>query len=153
MTNHISFGDSILHSSVYKVRSNIRCFPINCIPEGPKTRVIDLAMFRGTKHCNSELHSRAQVGFKMIDGVFWDIDPPQNFASQQCSWSSSESKLESTECLLGYQAAELRKTLTALVSRYFQVLSEVVLVFSQLFFPWNILFEFFKSKHGAHHNR
>jgi len=134
MTKHVSFGDLILHSSVAEVRSNIRCFLMNYIPEGPKTIAIDLALFRGTKHCNSELHSRAQVGFQMIDGVFWDIDPPQNFASQQCSWSSSERKLESTECLLGYQVAELRKTLTALVSQHFQVLNKVVLVLSQLFF-------------------
>jgi hypothetical protein len=111
------------------------CFQINYVPESPKTNAINLALFRGTKHCNSGLHSRAQVGFQMIEGVFWDIDPPQNFASQQCSWSSSERKLKSTECLLGYQVAQLQKTLTALLSRHFQVLSKVVLVLSQLFFP------------------
>jgi hypothetical protein len=141
MTNRVSFGDSILHSSVAKVPSNIPYFLINYIPEGPRTTAIDLALFRGTKHCNSELHSRAQVGFQMIDGVFWDIDPPQNFASQQCSWSSSERKLESTECLLGYQVAELRKTLTALLPQQFQVLSKVVLVSSRIFiFPGIIFF-------------
>jgi len=121
MTNHVSFGDSILHYVVAKVRSNMRCFLIIYIPEGSRTIAIDLALFGGTKHCDSELHSRAHVGFQMIDGVFWDIDPPQNFASQQCSWSSSDRKLESTECLLGYQVAELRKTLTAVLSQHFQV--------------------------------
>jgi len=120
MTNYVSFGDSIFHSSMAKVRSNISCFLINYIPVGPRTIAIDLALFRGTRHCNSELHSRAQVGFQMIDGVFWDIDPPQNFASQQCSWSSSERKLESTECLLGYQVAQLQSTLTALLWQHFQ---------------------------------
>jgi len=153
MTNHVSFSDSILHSSVAKVPSNICCFLINYIPEGPRTIAIDLALFRGTKHCNSELHSRAQVGFQMIDGVFWDIDPPQNFASQQCSWSSSERKLQSTECLLGYQVAELRKTLTALISQNFQVSSKVVLMLSQLFFPGISFSNFFKLKYGAHHYR
>jgi len=134
MTNHVPFGDSILHSSVANVRSHIRCFLISCIPEGPRTIAIDLALFRGTQHCNSEPHSRAQVGFQMIDGVFWDIDPPQNFASQQCSWSSSDRKLESAECLLGYRVAQLRKTLTVLLSQHFQVLSKVVFVLSQLIF-------------------
>ena len=134
MTNYISFGDSILHSSVAKVRSNISCFLINYIPKGPRTIAIDLTLFRGTQHCNSEPHSGAQVGLQMIDGVFWDIDPPQNFASQQCSWSSSERKLESTECLLGYQVAQLRSTLTALLSQHSQVLVKVVLVLFQLFF-------------------